>query len=642
MPTFQFKHIANRLLFWILGVCLLIFIGFSSLLYQQASALLRLQAESSAELAVKNVVQDIESLMGFVSHSVRAARSVLLNAEGDEQQLTTLLETLVNDNADVYGMALALQPNTFPGKNRFARYVYRHDQGVLHADLSGDTYDYLQQPWYRDAINVGRSVWSEPYFDQGGGNVAMVTYSSPIVATHVDGTAHILGIITADISLQTLAEKVSNVPLGSRGYGYILSAAGHIITHNQPGLRMAKIEQLPSWRQRGPEWHNVIEAMTAGQHGNALLPCADKPYEQCWLAYAPLQDSTWSILVVIPLADMETGVLGFARLMQALGAGAIALLTLLILALSRHLTRPINTLANHTALIARGDLQTPAPTFRLEDEVGQLANSIGTMQADLQQHITDLTEASARRQRMQSELAIAATIQAQMLPDGGHSRIIQHSCELVAAIQPAREIGGDLYLYQILDAEHLFFFLGDVSDKGIPAALFMAQCIAQIRELLGSCNSPGHFMQYLNQRLARHNDNCMFVTAIAGVVNCHSGRCLLANAGHPAPLLVGDECSALQIEAGPALGLMDDPTYLETTIDLATGQTLLLYTDGVDEAMNETAEALGQDGLIRAVASLADTTDQTLVDRLMQFVMEYQHDQPFDDTTLLSIHMGAP
>jgi sigma-B regulation protein RsbU (phosphoserine phosphatase) len=637
MPRFRFKHIANRLLFWILGVCLLIFLGFSALLYQQTSMIIRGQAQSRAELAVDNTVQRIESLLAYVSRSVRTARSSLLTARAGEAQLHRLLRTLVTDKTDVYGMALALEPGVLPDRERFAPYVYRHQQQLRSVDLASQDYDYLHQPWYRNAIDLGQSVWSEPYYDEGGGNIAMVTYSSPIMDTGAGAAATMLGVITADISLQTLNEMVSNIRLGSRGYGYILSASGRIITHQQVDLRMAQVEHTPVWIGGDKDWREVITAARRQQRGHALLPCQAGATEQCWISYEPLRGSNWSILVVIPLADIETGIISLGRIMTALGAGAIGLLALLVLWLSRRLSRPINSLATHTGQIARGDLDSPVPRINSRDEIGSLADNIANMQSELKHHIAELTEASARRQRMESELAIAATIQAQMLPDAGHSQVYHHHCELAARMQAARQIGGDFYLYQLLDEHQLFFFIGDVSDKGIPAALFMAQSITQIRSLLVAHPSPAALLRALNDKLLQNNENCMFVTAIAGLLDTVNGACLMASAGHAAPLLKAGKLTELPLQAGPALGLLEQADYRELALKLEPGQWLLLYTDGVDEAMNDAQQAFGLGSLVQAVSEFADSDCNTLVTRLLMQVLEFQQGQVFDDITLMAI-----
>lgn len=637
MRHFRFKHIANRFLVWILGACLLIFFGFAALLYQQASTLIRLQTQDQAELAVNIVVQKIETVLANTSHSVRAARSSLLNADTDAEQITGLLQDLLQDNPEIFGIALALEPDVLPNKASYAPYAYREGPKLALKDL-GEAYDYRSQPWYREPILQGRSLWSAPYLGHGAGGTPMVTYSSPIIATGESSAGRLLGVITADISLQTLSELIAANPLDDgRGHVYVISADAQLITHPDGKLRMAEASQLPGWEQNGEQWLALIDAVKQRQRGNAILPCLELAKEQCWLSYEPLENSNWSVVARIPMRELESGVRDLTRWVMAGASMACGLLTLLILALSRTLSRPVNILAKHTEDIARGDIDKPLPAFGLQDEVGLLADNFGKMQADLKRHIKQLTEATSRRERLQTELAIASRIQAQMLPDGGHSHVRYGAFELLAAMRPAQQVGGDLYLYQRLDTQRLFFIIGDVSDKGVPAALFMAQCVALIRGLLGHGIAPSELLAQLNRQLAINNENCMFVTAIAGLIDTKSGSCSVTSAGHPAPLLVNDHCRSITMEPGPALGLQQDATYIEVSLSLKPGDTLFLYTDGVDEAIDANQVQLGQEGLHRAIEALQRDGTATLVEPMMEYVIDYQQGLVFDDITLMTI-----
>ncbi len=641
MRLFHFKHIANRFLFWILGACLLIFFGFSILLYQQASTLLRLQAQAKAQLEVNLAVQGIEALMLGTVKNVRTARSSLLNADTNAHRLESLLRELLRDNPSIFGMALALEPGVAAGHDRYAPYAYRADSGIETMNLS-EVYDYRQQPWYSEVISQARSLWSDPYFDHGAGDIPMVTYSAPLIDGSGSTVPRLLGVMTADISLQTLDDIVAGSTLGrEQGYVFIISANGRIITHPQPQLRMVKVDQIPGWPQADDSLKALLEAVGQRRSGHTTVPCLEQPRQQCWLSYQPLKNSDWSIVARIPGEKLETSVRDWKRWIMVGVTAACGLLALLILTLSRLLSEPINKLARHTQHIARGDINRPLPALPLRDEIGMLAHNIGTMQAELQHHINQLTEATRRRERMQTELAIAARIQAQMLPDGGRSRLCQGAIELVASTRPASEIGGDLYLYQILDQQRLFFFIGDVSDKGVPAALFMAQCAAQIRELIGRPQPPSQLLDRLNRRLFTNNENCMFVTAIAGEIDTKSGHCKLASAGHPPPLLLeptpGEPCRRPQLASGPALGLAEDASYEEKSLVLVAGATLLLYTDGADEAVDLNGTQLGLAGLASMAESLQQHRSTKLVEELMRHIMEYQHGDAFDDITLMTV-----
>ena len=640
MTAFQFKHIANRLLFWILGACLLLFLTFSIILYSQASRALHKQAQARADLAVTNTIQQIEALLGSVGRSVLTARTTLTATTPKPEELVQLLQQLLVEKPGVYGMALALEPETLSTTALFAPYVYRDGNSLRASSLATPDYDYLNQPWYRRAVDRKQAMWSEPYYDDGGGDIPMVTYSAPIADADTPD-APVLGVLTADITLQSLDNIVSQVQLGSRGYGYILSGDGRIITHSKPALRMQPVQNLPAWRAVASGWRKVLTHMQEGGLGQGLLPCATDSHDNCWFSYRPLQGSDWSIVVVIPQADVDSELYTFARYMLGAGTAAILLLALVVLWLSRRLTRPLHTLATATARVAQGELQVAVDDFGLQDEIGQLARHFGDMQRDLGEHIQRLTIETAQRQRMESEMDIAASIQGQMLPDGGYSKVAGRRFELTAVTRPARRIGGDFYLYDDTNPGQLFFLVGDVSDKGVPAALFMARAIAEARTLLSRASiltqGVGQLLESLNRELCRDNENCMFVTAIAATLETETGMCRLVSAGHSAPLMCGGTIRALPLESGPAMGLMETVEYPEFCWVLEPGKTLLLFTDGADEAMDENQRQFGVEGIMQIIREHPAVKTDQLIENLLLTLKQYQNYALFDDITLMAI-----
>ncbi len=640
MNAFQFKHIANRLLFWILGFCLLLFLAFSVVLYGQARRALQQQAQARADLAVTNTIQQIEGRLGSVGRSVLAVRTTLTATTPNPEELVQLLRQLLAEKPGVYGMALALEPGTLSTAAQFAPYVFRDGNTMRTSSLATQDYDYPNQPWYRRAVDRKQALWSEPYYDEGGGDIPMVTYSAPIVDINAPG-APVLGVLTADITLQTLDSIVSNIPLGSRGYGYILSGGSRIITHSKPALRMQPAQALPAWRAVASGWREVLISMREGRRGQGVLPCATDSQDNCWFSYRPLQGSDWSMVVVIPQADVERELYTFARYMLGAGTAAIVLLALVVLWLSRRLTLPLHTLAAATGRVAQGELQVAVEDFGLQDEIGQLARHFSDMQRDLGEHIQRLTMETAQRQRMESEMDIAASIQGQMLPDGGCSRIAGQRFELSAVTRPARRIGGDFYLYDDTNPELLFFLVGDVSDKGVPAALFMARAIAEARTLLFPASiltrGMGQLLESLNRKLCQDNDNCMFVTAIAATLETETGMCRLVSAGHSAPLVCGAAIRTLPMENGPAMGLLETADYPESCYVLEAGNTLLLFTDGADEAIDENQRQFGVDGIMQVIREYPIEKTDKLIDKLLQTLTQYQNDTLFDDITLMAL-----
>ena len=212
--------------------------------------------------------------------------------------------------------------------------------------------------------------------------------------------------------------------------------------------------------------------------------------------------------------------------------------------------------------------------------------------------------------------------------------------ELHAALRPARAVGGDLYSYFMLDPQRFFVMVGDVSDKGIPAALFMAQTITLAKALAPRAQTPPNLLRLLNLELCRGNDSCMFVTLLCGLLDTGSGDLVLASAGHEPPILCGrDAPQLLEFPTGAVLGLYEDSTYPEQRLRLRPGATLLMYTDGITEASDHELQMYGIERTVESLAQVPSTADTAAyIERLLGDVDHFVADAAqADDITLLAL-----
>lgn len=343
---------------------------------------------------------------------------------------------------------------------------------------------------------------------------------------------------------------------------------------------------------------------------------------------------------------------------QAVLNGLAIFLVFLLISnyLSSRLSRSITTLAAYTNELAGSNFETRANSAlrgdvhalqrTLRDEVGQLAASFLAMERRLTQYLKELTEATATKERIQNELRIAGEIQASMLPSefirpGGGSRI-----DLYAAMKPAKEAGGDLYDVIRLDDEHVCLAIADVSDKGMPAALFMtvAVTILRARATTELRDRPQEILSQVNQLLVAQNPMCQFVTFFLAVVNLRTGRLVFSDGGHNAPYLVrpGMPPKMLPGGDGVALGVMEGAVYHGHAIQLQPGDTLFVYTDGVTEAVAADETFYGEARLEAVLARQPPEADATAwVQAVMDDVFEFSagHAQA-DDITVLALRMS--
>ena len=250
----------------------------------------------------------------------------------------------------------------------------------------------------------------------------------------------------------------------------------------------------------------------------------------------------------------------------------------------------------------------------------------------LQDAYDKLEETTAAKERIESELRIAREIQRRMLP---HVFPRREDVDLYAMMTPAKEVGGDLYAYALID-NLLYFCVGDVSGKGVPAALFMAEVTRMFRTLVDGKLQPNTIADRLNHALAEDNEQGMFVTMFIGLINLNTGRMEFCNAGHNPPLLNGEY---MEMESNAPIGLWPELKFEGEEVGDMHGKTLFIYTDGINEAENSNKEQFG-DARLQALLQRdwgdARETSETIHKAVADFVGEAE---PSDDLTKMCIKM---
>ena len=285
------------------------------------------------------------------------------------------------------------------------------------------------------------------------------------------------------------------------------------------------------------------------------------------------------------------------------------------------------------------------PPMRSRDEVGVLGRSLSQMRGDLQRHVTELTEATAARQKIESELAVAHQIQLAMVPHHGDAIADSPSFRLAARLIPARAVGGDWYDYFVTGADQLVLVVGDVSDKGVPAALLMSKTVATIRSAAHHQMPPEKILEEANAEFCHDNDSYMFATIFCATLDLGSRELSWASAGHTPPLLRGTDGAVRPLESPPSLpiGLSPAASYAASAIKLEPGDTLILYTDGVTEAFGPGRELYGEDRLVHTLGRCGCDSPSELNAAVLGSVSDFANgaDQS-DDIALLSLKIPDP
>ena len=274
------------------------------------------------------------------------------------------------------------------------------------------------------------------------------------------------------------------------------------------------------------------------------------------------------------------------------------------------------------------------------DEIQALSEAIKTMELEINEYIQDLTSVTAEKERIGAELNVATQIQADMLPRIFPAFPERTEFDIYATMNPAKEVGGDFYDFFLVDDDHLAVVIADVSGKGVPAALFMVIAKTLIKNHAQNKDCPGDVFTQTNEQLCEGNDAGLFVTAWMGILEISTGKFTYVNAGHNPPLLRHADGSFEWLKSRPGFVLagMEGVRYRENVMELAQGDTLYLYTDGVTEATNGAQELFGDDRLQNALNEQPDLPVDDLLHKIKNDIDSFVGEaEQFDDITMLGL-----
>lgn len=556
-----------------------------------------------------------------------------------EDQLTQVLRREVEQDPLIYGAAVAFEPFSFdPDRRLVAPYV--HDvpgAGVRTLDL-GQAYDYHQpdNDWWWDARERGEPVWTAPYFDEGGGDILMATHAVPF---HRGGI--FWGVATIDIPLADLHELVGIGGLSDSRFA-IVDKDGRFVYHPQPEHILVDSIHAMADRLGRPELDQIARDLADKESGLAIMPDWENETQNLWVCFSPIPSTGWTFVDTVNEGEALTVV---QQIAQSVFGGLVLMLLLVVAAVvlvSKSLTDPIKELRGAVQEVAGGNLEADPIEVTTSDEIGELETAFNTMVADLRHHVNLVVAEQTARKAMEGELEAARKIQAALLPRKFPPYPERKDLDLHASLIPAKSVAGDFFDFFLIDEDTLLFTVGDVSGKGVPAAMFMAVARTLIRNLATLTRDPGEIFTRCNRMLAEDNPGAMFVTCFLGVYDIPSGRIIYANAGHPLPLLVSPEGGVTEFgrPTGTMLGAFDGLSFGTGEEELEEGRRLVLFTDGVDEAEAPDGTMMDNEGVIAMLGETGGMEARELCDFVCRQVEDFQQDNQADDITVLVL--GRP
>ena len=625
--------LSRRLSIIIVMMATVFFLGSLGFLFVESRKAVRNEALNGAAQVLDNTVQRVNVLMQRVEIASDNFMWLPLRHLDVADSMFVYSRRMLTCNPDLNGCSIAFEPDFFPDKGHyFSAYTY-NDDGKFDTTQEGNpSYDYHYMDWYQAPKLLDEPVWIEPFADFNPEDV----YAEEIIASYCrpmkDSKGHYVGTFSTDISMEWISKTISEVKPYPNSYCIMIGQSGTFFVHPDTTKLLRESIFTPTLEHPDTALTNLGHAMQRGETGVRKLVFEGK---ESYVFYKPLGITGWSVAMVCPESDIFGG---YMRLYKIVIFIVIAGLILMRLAFSRIIKRelkPLNTLALQAETIASGQFDKTLPRDNRIDEIGKLTQSFSDMQHSLVNYISELKRTTAVKASIESELKVASDIQMGMIPRVFPPFPERQDIDLYASMTPAKVVGGDLYDY-FLQNERLYFCVGDVSGKGIPAAMFMAITRDLFRIIAQQNRSPWEIATMMNNFLVKDNDQSMFVTMFIGMVDLPKGRLEYCNCGHNVPILDGKF-----LEMGSTnqpLGLWECKAFEGEVIEDIRNRQLLVYTDGLNEAENERQERLGDDRLLEAMQGTEQLTSEEIIHRLKVVVSNHRAGaEPNDDLTLLCL-----
>jgi sigma-B regulation protein RsbU (phosphoserine phosphatase) len=580
-----------------------------------------------------------------------------------------VMERIIRQNPYILSCHVSFVESYYPQKGRlFQPYALRHiqpaNQGIETRNNANAERDYLSEPWFTETLQATRGHWTKPFYENGDTLTPLVSYMRPVF----DNGGRPVAVLRTDLSLKWLREWIAYVDRQNYGrnwtsdssavakeekkaielnsakmaISFIIDKDGTFLTHPDSSLILHKnikdlVQATPDSIDDGLVRQMLSDTPSSFQYEESEIDIEGKHF---YMLSTPIKHVNWTMGLLVP--KFTVNIWGYALVVILIAIILIGLLVQFIISrfTIRRTAKPLTKLADSAGEIAQGHFDTQLPVLKYKDEISLLRDSFEEMQQSLSRYVKELQETTAVKASIESELKIAHDIQMSMLPKIFPPYPERNDIDIAGTLTPAKGIGGDLFDFYIRE-EQLFFCIGDVSGKGVPAALVMATTRSLFRNISAHESAPDKIINELNKAMSENNDTYMFVTLFVGVLDLATGMLNYSNAGHDAPLLIGRDVGILPCDPNLPVGIEQSWEFTLQQADIDSETTIFLFTDGLNEAENGSHSQFGDDRVLEVARKALEARQhqpQPLIGQMTAAVHQFVGDaEQSDDLTMLAI-----
>ncbi|BAF71826.1 conserved hypothetical protein [Sulfurovum sp. NBC37-1] len=486
-------------------------------------------AKQKASQINTEIMSEIKQYLEDASAFTKEASYMLKLHPHEYTAVLPFLKKHVKNNPNVFGSALAIDPSS--SLNRlYCKYYYENNATVTEKWLLPPAYDYLHQNWYTKVRESKKGEWSKPYFDEGGGEVFMSTFSYPML----DKYDHFSGVITADIKIDVLSLKIQKMTFSKEHFVFVLDKNGFLLSHPDDKYAMKQTAITYAKNVHSETLLNAIPHILETDRGIYTVNIGD---EEFTLYYATMPYSDFKIMTFLNNAVLYRSLFELKQKLVVIVIIDILLILLMIFIILKQFKKDI-----------------------------------------------------VKKTKLRNDLELAKKIQMSFLPV--HKDVETDRFEIHLYLKAAKKVGGDLYGYKELD-KSIIFYVGDVSGKGIPAALFMMATQILLKNAIDTTDDPAEIITLTNSKLLEMSSNGMFVTLLVIKYDFKTHTLTYCNAGHPGFIVKTDRLFSPISTIHPPVNTFSNTVYDNNVLTMKDPFQLICFTDGVTEAENSKHEMFG-------------------------------------------------
>ena len=627
MPRKKSRSLASQLITVTFAVLVLVF-AVSLLITRYFVGQVKLEhAQKDLGFLAHNKTHQIEVDMKKIEIQGKMLKELLSLGTLDERELLSFIDKQFFENNQLRSVCIAQDPvvGTPP---------------VLYQFLAGKTIskkmdgaDYQFMDWYQIPDLTNWEYWSEPWYDTYATGRILVSYSLPI---QLAGNR---GILRLDMPLESLQRMAQQVKIYKTGYAILLTNNGTIVTHPADSLLMNYTFFDLAEELGDPTLRDLGRKMCSGRTGFLRVPKQNKQ-PASWYYYLPLQTNQWTLAITVPEKELLADLNKLLLVLFVAALGAYFVFSGVVYISSLRLNYTLKPVIESFTRIGSGDFQTPIPELPHIREAEILGEAVSAMQNALQKYVENIRLVTDEKNKIMDEVIFASAIQRNLVPKNIGQPLSGGRISSFGILEPAGEIGGDLYDYFLLDSDTYCFAIADVVGKGIGAAMTMTMVTTLLRSIAPGQNKPELILKRVNGFLIENNLESNFVTIILGIIDLTTGRMTFANSGH-VPLYIVNPARKLRKYSethSTALGILKNLKIGSETVSLEPGDTIVVVTDGVTEAMSSNEAFFGYGRLEAVLENLPQTHPEITANAILTEVHAFSNQATHkDDISILAI-----